>query len=254
MVESTASSNGSTSKNTRAGPGFIKKNLKNPTHVGFIGLFLGELHLSEQQLSVMATVRPAATADEATAPRLAYKTLQALFDANRSNAVQLVLSGDWSRLENPRVPLGMEVFWRQLFETSSIPDRHEAVPIRDTKWNLVKPITVSEIDAMLKGMSNGAAGQDRITLRQLKAIPTALLARMFNLWLAAEALSEQLRKGRTSFIPKALGDLAPPPPEYRPITVSSFITRLIHRCLAKSFSEEISVDLWQKAFVPVGTN
>ena len=168
--------------------------------------------------------------------RLAYKTLQALFDTNRSKAVQLVLSGDWSRLENPRIPTSMEGFRRQLFETPSVPDRREAVPIRDTKWNLVKPITVSEIDAMLKGMSNGATGLDRITLRQLielKAIPTALLARMFNLWLVAEALPEQLQKGRTSFIPIAPGDLAPP--KFRPITVSSFITRLIHRTLAKRF-------------------
>ena len=152
-------------------------------------------------------------------------------------------------MENPRIPPGMEGFRRQLFETPSVPDRREAVPIRDTKWNLVKPITVSEIDAMLKGMSNGATGLDRITLRQLKAIPTTLLARMFNLWLVAEALPKQLQKGRTSFIPKVPGDLAPP--KFRPITVSSFITRLIHRTLAKRFSEEISVEPRQKAFVPI---
>lgn len=120
--------------------------------------------------------------------------------------------------------------------------------VRATIDSLWRPVNPAEIKLALPEMTT-SPGPDGITARQLRAMPRGILVRIFNIFLLCGKMPKWLLESRTILIPKK--ENATEPGEFRPITVSSVITRTFHRILANRLSRAISLDPRQKAFVPV---
>lgn len=117
-------------------------------------------------------------------------------------------------------------------------------PKIDTPW---KPVTINYINACVLALAT-CPGPNRLTVRQLKAVPAHILAKIFNLFLLCGKLSERLLKARTTLIPKKDGVTRPE--NYRPITVRSVLTRPFHKILARRLTSMVPLDSEQKAFLP----
>ncbi|KAK2577952.1 hypothetical protein KPH14_000751 [Odynerus spinipes] len=92
-----------------------------------------------------------------------------------------------------------------------------------------KPIDPAEIKESLPEAAT-APGPDGLTARQLRAVPLNILRRILNLFLLSGRLPKHLLESRTTLIPKKDG--ASEPGDFRPITVSSVLTRTFHKVLA----------------------
>ena len=78
-----------------------------------------------------------------------------------------------------------------------------------------------------------------------KMSPVDVLRQM-NLWLVSCLMSTDLCEARTTLIPKVVG--ATEPSKFRPITVSSLLTRLYYRIVAKRIEALCPCSERQKAF------
>ena len=78
-----------------------------------------------------------------------------------------------------------------------------------------------------------------------KMSPVDVLRQM-NLWLVSCSMPTDLCEARTTLIPKVVG--ATEPSKFRPITVSSLLTRLYHRIVAKRIEALCPCSERQKAF------
>ena len=87
---------------------------------------------------------------------------------------------------------------------------------------------------------------DGHTARQLSAIPPDVLTRICNLIIWCGKLPEHLAISRTIFIPKKSG--AKLPGDFRPISVSSVLSRLVHKVLAQRIDQLVQLDEQQRAF------
>ena len=180
--------------------------------------------------------------------RYLYRATQALYSKDRSACCRTVVTGDWRKAESPAMALeDIEPFWRNIFESESTPDSRTPEPIRDEVEWVVGPITSDEVQAAIKACSSSTApGVDGYRLENLKVIPVDELTAMFNLWLLAARLPEALNEARTTLIPKEAGTTDPA--KFRPITVTSILTRLYHRVLASRLDRGCPVNQRQKAF------
>ena len=183
--------------------------------------------------------------------RLQYKSLQALYSKDRKRAAESVLTGDWRLLGTPLPTIEEGAIlntWRGIFESDPILDIRPVREVRSELWDLAKGVTTEEVKITLKSTSESSPGSDGLVLRVLKACPPVLLSATFNLWLAAEYLPRGYRKSRTVLIPKVHNPL---PDERRPLTITSYLVRLLHKTLAMKISRLCPVSERQKAFMPV---
>lgn len=109
------------------------------------------------------------------------------------------------------------------------------------------PILPEEVKEACPEMST-APGPDGLTARQLKAVPLEILTRILNLFVLCGRLPEYLLESRTVLIPKK--NTAKEPGDFRPITVSSVLTRTFHKTLARRLTRLVELDKRQMAFVP----
>ena len=122
-----------------------------------------------------------------------------------------------------------EPFWRDLFETPSVPDSRSLPVVGQLHWELLHPITSEDVVRVLKKMKDGAPGPDGRKLSDVKAILADELAGHFSLWLLAGCLPGRLCRGQTVLLPKCAE--AEDPAKYRPITMSDIVVRCFHRIL-----------------------
>lgn len=113
---------------------------------------------------------------------------------------------------------------------------------------LCVPIGSTGIKEAFPALST-SPGTDRVSARQLRAMPMNVLTGILNLFLLCGKLPKHLLESKTILIPKKDG--ATEPGDFRPITVSSVITRLYHKILANRFLKFINFDKRQRAFLPV---
>ena len=114
-------------------------------------------------------------------------------------------------------------------------------------WSLVRAITADEIYAALRKSKQGAAGLDKISRDDMRKLdPCALLAH-FNLWLYVGYQPAEFRRSRTVLIPKVPDPSGPG--EFRPIAISSYVSRVFHRLLAGRLSGLLEFNSRQRAFV-----
>lgn len=141
----------------------------------------------------------------------------------------------------------MEPYWRKIMEggASVSPGIDAPSPVIGA---LLVPITDKEIREAFPKLST-SPGPDGVSSRLLRATPIGVLERVFNLLLLGGRLPRHLSESRTILIPKK--DQAADPSEFRPITVSSVITRAFHKVLAARFLQHIKLDDRQRAFRPL---
>ena len=182
--------------------------------------------------------------------RALYSRFQRMYKRQRAKAVDTVLDGTWDA-DASDVPLEtQDKYWRTLFETTSRPDTRTPDPIRDPQWSLLEPFSQSEVLDALKRMKPGTSpGLDRRTVSMLKSISPLQLVNRFNLWALAGCIPSELHNGYTSLIPKETG--TDDPAKHRPITVSSAVVRLYHKCLSCRLEAICPTSTRQKAFKTV---
>ena len=164
--------------------------------------------------------------------RAQYARVQKAYHLNRMECARKVLSGEW---EEGAIPLEDQVrFWSGVFGTPSRDDERTTDPLGRVMWDLVNPIWLEEIMVTLRKSKDGAAGIDRITRDDMRKLDPRALQAHFNLWLYAGYQPAEFRHSRTVLIPKVAVPVAPE--EYRPIAISSFVSRVFHRLLAERLS------------------
>ena len=176
------------------------------------------------------------------ARRREYATVQRHWKQNRARCIATILEG----IDDAQQPSRdiMEAYWANVFTqpaTNTKPDCVRRPPIEDV-W---EPITPENIRAARPFLAV-SPGSDGLTARQLRAIPPGVLTRICNLILWCGKLPEHLAVSRTIFIPKKLG--AKLPGDFRPISVSSVLTRLIHKVLAQTIDQLIQLHKEQRVF------
>jgi len=134
----------------------------------------------------------------------------------------------------PTIPLEDQArFWS---EVSSHNDERITEPQGRVMWDLVKPIRLEEM---------GQQGFTESPVTIYANDPRALLAH-FNLRYAGYQPAE-FRHSRTVWIPKVAAPVAPE--EFRPIAISSFVSRVFHRLLAERLFQLLAFQSRQRAFV-----
>ena len=182
--------------------------------------------------------------------RALYSRIQRMYKRQRAKAADIILEGTWNQ-DVSDIPLPtQDRYWRTLFETQSQPDDRSPPPIRETKWSLLAPFSQSEVlDALKKTKPNTSSGLDGRTVSSLRKLDPQQLVSRFNLWSLAGCIPAELHDGYTSLIPKEVG--TDDPAKFRPITVSSAVVRLYHKCFAARLDADCPTSLRQKAFKTV---
>lgn len=177
--------------------------------------------------------------------RAEYARVQSLWRRNPCRCLRTILK-DKATSNAPPKDI-MIPFWSQVMTGGSgeAPDASDKRKVRADLW---APITSEEISGALPSLST-SPGPDGVTVRQLRAVPVGILLRIFNLLMICGRLPSHLLESKTTLIPKKDG--ADSPGDFRPITVSSVVTRTLHKIFASRISNSIDLDGRQKAFRPV---
>ena len=137
-------------------------------------------------------------------------------------------------------------FWASIFGKESVADTRVPALARDQVLAVVQPIAVSDLDeAISQSAGSATAGPDGRTLAAIRGCKTEV-AKHFNLWLLAGVVPTELCEGVTTLIPKIVGTTDPA--AHRPITVSSWLLRLLHKILAQRLESLCPLSARQKAF------
>lgn len=111
-----------------------------------------------------------------------------------------------------------------------------------------KPITEEEIRVSLPKVSS-APGPDGVRPSRLRKLQSFTLLKLLNVLLYLGRLPPRLLKSRTIFIPKKADALEPG--DFRPISMTSVVTRLFHKVLAKRLSNSLYLSEEQRGFKEV---
>ena len=179
--------------------------------------------------------------------RTSYARTQRSFKLSRRRCAHNVLSGTWEEQPFPVPMATQEPYWRGVFQHASEHDNREPPPKGPVEWDLVNPITITEVTTAIKGMSDGAPWPDRRSLSDFKRVRREEVAAHFNVWLLAGYPPAPLRRGETVLIAKEQG--ATSPEKHRPITLSDTILRCFHKILASWFEVTLPWNKHQKAFM-----
>ncbi len=181
--------------------------------------------------------------------RAMYANIQKLYKLRKKDAAKTILEGRWKEAYKGQEQVeGMEDYWEKIYA--------EGVPAEDTppiteraepKWEIISPITAEELTGALRGMGNTAMGMDRNSAKELLTWHQSSLAGFCNLILALETMPPSLANARVTFIPKV--EVPESPGDYRPIAVSSVLTRALHKILARRMREYFEFSPLQYAFL-----
>lgn len=132
--------------------------------------------------------------------------------------------------------------------SSASPDDNNTYVTWKTSSGTYYPISGEELRTCLTTMKNKSPGGDNMLLSHLKSLKDNYLLAILNvvLWERKQPLS--WKKNETILIPKKQSGLENAS-NWRPITLSVTIVRLLHKILAARLSN--SINLRQKAFIPV---
>ena len=173
-----------------------------------------------------------------------YAKAQQLWKKSKANLMGKILNS--TSLQEPpnQLPLDSQYpYWKDLFETKSIPFTGPTFSDNDTS---TPPITIEEVATSLKSLNDGAPGPDHIRKSDHVSIGIHRLAMRFNLYILTGICPSAFKVGTTTLIPKC--KLSTSPNQYRPITLASMVSRLFHRLLASRISRVIKLGPRQKAF------
>lgn len=174
-----------------------------------------------------------------------YAKVQKAWKKNRSRCIKDLLKSKRTDMAPPKER--MIPFWETIMNSGGT-SSPGVKPTERTYEELWSPITPREIKAAFP--PNGTSpGPDGLSVRNLKKVPIGVWTKILNILMLVGKLPQHLLESRTTLIPKKDG--AAEPGDFRPITVSSTITRTFHKVLANRLSINIPLDPRQKAFRPV---
>lgn len=123
-------------------------------------------------------------------------------------------------------------------------------PVRDfapSPCDIYSPISSPEIADSIKKMGKTTGGPDGIDSTRLSRIPIVTLELLANLVLFSQYIPKPLRRSRTILIPKSNENLELAG-NWRPITITSILIRLVNRIIAQRLSNSITLDECQRGF------
>uniref|UniRef100_A0A1B0GQ24 Uncharacterized protein n=1 Tax=Phlebotomus papatasi TaxID=29031 RepID=A0A1B0GQ24_PHLPP len=141
-------------------------------------------------------------------------------------------------------------YWSDIFkqEGSFIPDRTNKSPRNEELEDMWEPITIDEVK-LARLDPRSAAGIDRISVQQFQKCPVHVRTLLFNVLLLVGHLTGRKSCARTVFLPKVEG--SSDPKDYRPISITSVITRQFHKILAARLTSMHEWDERRAGFLPV---
>lgn len=179
-----------------------------------------------------------------------YAVLQKLYKRSTKQAYEYIIDPKGSTDVSPSFTAQMFEFWSNIYEGG---ERHanverlenETSPAASCIW---APITVDDVEfSELKYKS--ASGPDGITVKRWRSIPYDQRSLIYNVLMLHGHIDPDLLLARTIFIPKV--DRPESPDKFRPIGITSVITRQLHRIFAKRLRAFRGYDDRQKAFCNV---
>lgn len=179
--------------------------------------------------------------------RREYAQTQERFKKNQGACAREVLDGQATHDVKDSKALLEE--WRSVMEapeTATVSTSVERVEV-EAEIDPYGVISAQEIKAAMLPL-NSAAGPDGFTVKQLRQVPSVVLRVLLNALALLKRLPVCLRNARTTFIPKKAG--ASQAGDFRPITVSSVLVRMLHKIYATRLLAAMNFDLRQRAFIP----
>ena len=175
-----------------------------------------------------------------------YQRVQNLFRKNKTRCAKEVLQGTWNCKGDRCTLPELEAYWRKIFEQESVPDERTPDLIGPVRWELIRPVSKTELEATIMNMRPGAPGPDGMVLHRLKQLPKEELRARLNLWLMVGHCPTRCCIGETVMIPKDLDDVRPP--KHRLITMADMIIRCFHKLMGKRMADLLPISERQKAF------
>ncbi|CAL7932763.1 unnamed protein product, partial [Xylocopa violacea] len=177
--------------------------------------------------------------------RAEYGRTQRAWRRSPFNCLRAILKG--KNTANTPSQETMTNYWSTVMTNASAksPGIEPSPRTLDALW---KPIEPEEVKRAFPETTT-SPGPDSVTARQFRAVPLGIITRIFNIFMICGKIPEWLLESKTTLIPKV--DNAEQPGDFRPITVSSVITRTFHKVLSTRLMHSIDIDKRQKAFVPV---
>ena len=169
--------------------------------------------------------------------RTEYARVQKLYSKNRADCARKVLAGQWTEQPAQHSLSDQVLFWEGVFGKDSRADDRQVEPSCDVLWDLIAPVSLTELQATLRDTKKGALGSDNISLADLRKLDPRTLLAQLNMWLYTGYLPAGLRTSRTVLIPKV--PVPTSPKEYRPISIGPYLARVFHRLLATRLSTRI---------------
>lgn len=185
--------------------------------------------------------------NRATLRSTTFSNHQRLFAKNPSQLAHAILDDKEASTAIFPPMADFETDFRPLFEKCpqyTGPAPHSTVET----IHLDHPITFRETELALRRQKQTASGPDGITRDHLRMANMADVVALLNIVFGLCHTPSILRHNRTVLIPKK-GDLSKTS-NWRPITVSSIFSRLLHKILAARLSENIKLHHAQRGFTP----
>lgn len=181
--------------------------------------------------------------------RLEYVRTQKKWRANRSKTARDILAGrDGSGSKPTEIP-GFFEHWANTY-TPLQNISTAGMEMSGESYDAWEPIGSKEIEKALQSMAAGSScGPDGVSVKDLKSAPMRMLVKWLNLFLLTGKLPRCLKRSTTVFIPKKKDPKAPN--DFRPISLSSVISRLFNKILAKRVLQCVKFDYRQRGFLPI---
>ena len=181
--------------------------------------------------------------------RMEYTLFQQAWTRDRGRATRRVVAGrSWLVKEGPK-PDGTTDFWLSLFTRPSPPQvPGDILPIVDSvEREIWKPVSEEDVKVALRSTNAGTArGRDGRCKSDVEALGIDRLRWLFNAALCLGCVPPSWTQGRTVLIPKV--DEPSSPSDFRPLTITPILTRILHRVMAKRLATHVPLPRSQRGF------
>lgn len=178
----------------------------------------------------------------------AYANIQELYKSDKKAALRTVLQEGAENVQHPGTSQMFE-YWGGLMGRSGEQVTLPRIEESDGLKSLWYPVTMDEVKDT-KVESTAAPGPDGIKPSRWNKVPVRFVQLLFNCFIQAGGIPDELSLARTIFIPKKDSGLLDPK-DFRPITISSVIARHFHKILARRLQNNYDFDHRQRAFLPL---
>ena len=177
-----------------------------------------------------------------------YARFQHLFDFKKKRLAEMIINDTGEATIFPSEE-SIRATYQAIYKSENPDDNWPISSTKDSS-NIYHPIKLDELNNTIKEMKDSAAGPDCLGLLDIRIVNRNTLLTIFNLQLYTNNQLPTLKTNSTILIPKkkeGLDDAS----NWRPITISSVTVRLLHKILAKRLLNSITLNVRQKAFIPV---